>query len=742
MARLASRSETVVLDPSRASTLHHKRVTPSDSTAARDEARRLWWSLVGGVVLALFACAWIYAQPGPVTLGGDAEMLQHPLLTDAVRQLRDAKLPVWTAGRWGGSPLIGDPVIGALYPPYYLSYFLTPFPHWRALDLSTAVHLMILVTGMVCFLSRLGVGPVAAVATAGMVAVSPTFVYAVRGWQQYWAALAYWPWLFWAAASLARAPSVRPALVAAVALAAQVYAGYPEFSLYSGLPALAWIVLAPGGARRIVLVLTIGVGAIALALPQVLPGLDMAQESIRMGPGSAERMHAVDRYFSVTLVGWLDALRPTPLDPMAPAKVAPAVVLLAALGMLGGGFPRLFLGAVAIVMAFCATRDNPIYQAVRVYPPFSFFGAPLKLFFPMCFTLLALAGLGLARIGGLPLPWQRLIVAVVAGIAALTWGQTPLVTGVLVAGAVLAACAPAPLLPSAAAVIALAGSVGFLIATRTLTVPLPFVPGGYIELLRHSPSARPRDGGRALALRSDPPPAQVGLNFGALWGIEAWNGMADLVQRRQQPVLEGRTPGDAAAFIRQIGADPVVVEAGAVASELAAAGFARIGQLNGLVVLSPPTPPAPRVQLIPRAEAVTPETAIAAARLGRALDDQHVLIEADALPGGTDGDPAGRLEVLERAPGMLRARVTVARPTWLVVREPYYRNWRAAVDGRPAQVYPAGGFLLAMLVDAGTHDVQAAYHERGFLPGVIVAALAVVFLPLALRRALPASHAT
>src|SRR5262245_4247606 len=178
-------------------------------------------------------------------------MLQHPLLTDAVRQLREGRLPVWTGGRWGGSPLIGDPVIGALYPPYYVSYLLTAFPHWRALDVSTCLHLVLLATGMVRFLTLLGVGPLAAVATAGMVAISPTFVFAARGWQQYWAALAYWPWLFWAAASLARAPRVGPGFVAALALAAQVYAGYPEFSLYSGLPALSWILIAPGGLRRI-----------------------------------------------------------------------------------------------------------------------------------------------------------------------------------------------------------------------------------------------------------------------------------------------------------------------------------------------------------------------------------------------------------------------------------------------------------------------------------------------------------
>jgi len=686
--------------------------------------------------LAALGSIWILTRKAPLTLGGDAEMLQHPLLVDAFRQLRGGRLPIWTSGRWGGSPLIGDPVVGALYPAYYLGYMLTSFPHSRALDVSTCLHLTLLATGMACLLSRLGVGPVAAVATAGMVVVSPTLVYAARGWQQYWAALAYWPWLFWAAASLARAPAVGPGVVAAVALAAQVYAGYPEFSLYSGLPALAWITLAPGGLRRIPLALVVGAGGIMLALPQVLPGLDMARDSIRIGPGSAEAMQLIDRVFTLSPGSWLDALRSTPLTPLAPMKLAPVVALLAALGALGGGFPRRFLAVLAVACGLLATGSNPVYQAVRVFPPFSFFGAPMKLFYPACFALLTLAGLGLARIGSFPVRWRRLAVAAVAGTAALSCGAAPIPTALLLVGAVLLAAVPASLLPGVGAAVALAGSVGFLVVTRALDAGFAFVPPGYVELLRHRPVVRPPDGARVLALRSVPPPVQVGLNFGALWGVEAWNGMADLAQRRQQQVFEAPTPGDAAALIRQVGADPVVVvEASPLANELAVAGFVQIDRSDRLLFLSPPAPPVPQIQLVPRAEAVTAETAIAAARFGRALDENHVLVEADALPGGAEGDPAGQLEVLDQEPGALNARVAVDRPTWLVVREPYYRNWRATIDGEPARIYPAGGFVLGILVDAGSHDVHMSYRERRLAIGAVLAVLAAVLLPPALRRA-------
>jgi hypothetical protein len=715
-------------------------VTPSDAAAARDDVRRLRRSLVGAVALAAVASTWILSRPSPLTLNGDAEMLQHPLLVDAVRQAREGKVPVWTAGRWGGSPLIGDPVLGALYPPYYVSYLLTPFPHRRALDVSTCLHLTLLATGMASLMTRLGVGPVAAVAAVAMTIISPTYVYAARGWQQYWAALAYWPWLFWAAASLAHRLSVRPALVATVALAAQVYAGYPEFSLYSGLPALSWIVLARGGLRRVPLVITIGLGAIALALPQVLTGLDMAAESIRLTVETAANNVILDYHFSMTAPAWRDAARATPLSIMTPAKVAPAVVLLAVVGLLGGGFAPRFLAGVAVTTAVLATRDNVLYQAVRVFPPFSFFIAPVKLFYPLCFALLALAGLGLGRLGGLPVPGQRIVVTALGVAAALSWGVTP--WAALLGGAgLLLACAPAALLPAGAAALAAAGSVGFLLSTRVLTLPLPFMPAHYIELLRAEPAVHPREGGRLLAFRANPPPAQVGLNLGALWDIEAWNGMADLAQRRQNEVIERQTPGDAVALARQVGADPVVVaEAGSLARAFLAAGYTRAAARDGLVFLTSPVAPPPRAQLVPRAKAATAETAAAAARFGRALDETRVLVEAGALPGGAHGDSNGRLEIREHEPGVLRARVVVARATWLVLRDPYYRNWRATVDDRDAPVYPAGGFFLGVLIAPGAHDVEVVYHERWLLPGVVLAALALALLPSALRRAGAAGH--
>ena len=106
------------------------------------------------------------------------------------------------------------------------------------------------------------------------------------------------------------------------------------------------------------------------------------------------------------------------------------------------------------------------------------------------------------------------------------------------------------------------------------------------------------------------------------------------------------------------------------------------------------------------------------------------------MPGGVSGDATSALVDLEVDAGVVRARADVARPTWLVVREPYYPNWEATIDGGPTRVYPAAGFLLAVLVDAGAHEVRIAYREPRLALGVLVAVAALVLLPFAFRRVL------
>lgn len=688
------------------------------------------------LALALGASMWVLSRPVPLALAGDNEALRHPLLTDAFRQLRAGTLPVWTSGRWGGSPLIGDPDLGALYAPYYLGYALTPFPHWRALDVSLCLHLGLLVAGVTWFLGVLGAQPLTAIAGAALFALNPTMAFIARTWGEYWAALAWWPWLLGAAAILARGPARGALLLATAALAAQVYAGYPQFALYSGTVALAWIVGGPGARRggRLLIACLVAGGAVALAAPQILSGLAMARQSIRMGPAREAMMVALERV-ALRPLDWRDVFRPGALSLLLPCKVAPPTILLALVAVLQARFAPVFLGSVAGGAAILATGPNVLYRALHAVPPLSFFSGPLKLFYLFAFAAMTLAALGLDRVVRAPERSRRLALACLAPAAMLSVGDPLSATSMtLLAGGLVLAAVPARALSLALVAFVVASHVPFLAATHLITAPAFHYPTPFSVLLREPPP-RPADGERYLALAGGREVYQVGMNFGALWGLESLNGVGALAQWRQLEVMERAAPGSVARLVRQVGASSVLVMAGgAMEIELARAGFLNGPAAPGIHQLRPPEPPLPRYQLVPRARAASAAEAIAAARAGMALDEGSVLVEVARLPGGAEGDPSGRLTMVTARPGLARLTVAVRRPTWLVAREPFYPGWCATVDGRPATVHPAGGFMLGILVDAGEHEVVLAYREPGLIAGGLLAIAAAVCLPILARR--------
>ena len=161
------------------------RGAPAADSTARAGGDAVAWAVVGAGVAAIVA--WVLTRPAPLALGGDNETLHHPLFVDVVRQLRAGVLPIWTTGRWGGSPLIGDPVLGAADPLNYLGYLLTPFPHRHAVDAAACVHLAIFASGMLWCLRRFGVRPSLAVVGTVLVVTNPSLVYVARSWINWWA---------------------------------------------------------------------------------------------------------------------------------------------------------------------------------------------------------------------------------------------------------------------------------------------------------------------------------------------------------------------------------------------------------------------------------------------------------------------------------------------------------------------------------------------------------------------------
>ncbi len=105
-------------------------------------------------------------------------------------------------------------------------------------------------------------------------------------------------------------------------------------------------------------------------------------------------------------------------------------------------------------------------------------------------------------------------------------------------------------------------------------------------------------------------------------------------------------------------------------------------------------------------------------------------------PIGPFTRPASEPRVVARHVGSMRVEfeVTTATPGLLVVADPWYPQWRAAVDGRPAGLHRVDHAFRGVVVPAGRHVVTFVYRDRATLVGVVLAGVTVLVLGIAGRR--------
>jgi hypothetical protein len=95
------------------------------------------------------------------------------------------------------------------------------------------------------------------------------------------------------------------------------------------------------------------------------------------------------------------------------------------------------------------------------------------------------------------------------------------------------------------------------------------------------------------------------------------------------------------------------------------------------------------------------------------------------------GDSAGVRET-RRAMDEVAFEAELSRPGILVVSEVFYPDWKATVDGAPAQVMRANGVLRALALPAGRHEVVFHY-DRTLIEksaGISVGAFALTLFAL------------
>lgn len=115
------------------------------------------------------------------------------------------------------------------------------------------------------------------------------------------------------------------------------------------------------------------------------------------------------------------------------------------------------------------------------------------------------------------------------------------------------------------------------------------------------------------------------------------------------------------------------------------------------------------VERVPDAAALTAELT---SRNIHTIKETVLALDADmdGLAGNLDLAPGtGGVDGVVFDGDGFKADVTTSTNAVLVVSNSYSTNWKATIDGRPAEVFPAYGALWGVLVPAGSHAVKLSY---------------------------------
>jgi hypothetical protein len=163
--------------------------------------------------------------------------------------------------------------------------------------------------------------------------------------------------------------------------------------------------------------------------------------------------------------------------------------------------------------------------------------------------------------------------------------------------------------------------------------------------------------------------------------------------------------------------------------------------------------PLPRAGFVP-ADGVRhlADDAVYDAMRGGAKSDPHVIFlpsgsTAPSAANATAASPPGASSVNYARPSSdeIHVHVRAAGPGYVRVLESWDPGWSGAVDGRPVDVALADGFVMAVPVAPGTHEVRLTYATPGVATGAVVSTLGLLLLTgvvLAARRVEVEARAT
>ena len=84
------------------------------------------------------------------------------------------------------------------------------------------------------------------------------------------------------------------------------------------------------------------------------------------------------------------------------------------------------------------------------------------------------------------------------------------------------------------------------------------------------------------------------------------------------------------------------------------------------------------------------------------------------------------VSLLERQSGLVSLKADLRRRGMVIDADTYFPGWVATVDGQPAALYEAYGFLRGVVVEAGGHRIEMRYRPKSVYWGAALTALGLL----------------
>jgi hypothetical protein len=703
------------------------------------------WLLLGLGAAALFAVTYL-TPPG---IFGTIDWVRiHVFYKSYLAQaVRAGRLPLWNPHIGLGRPFLADVDAALFYPPNVLYLVL---PATVACAIVTTLHLLLGLYGMCRFSRALGASREVSLAVAFVFVSSAAIVGCfTSGLIHYGAALCYLPLVLHLGVRLQERRSLGLVAGLALLLGLQLMGGHPQASWLTGFGAAVFLLgrrlerpLRPALAAA---ALDLGclavavVWAVGLAGVTVLPLAELLGQSNR---GAATLAFAGS--FAMPSYGWATLVMPSEEDfqflsnAQLYAGVVPLVAGLCGLTLVRDRNARALALLALAAAVIAAGNSTPLFAVLyRVVPGLSTMRIPSRASVLLAVALAAAAGLFLSG----PARPRRVLIAGALALAAavgfaLWWpefhgaGRALGRAALVAAGVALLLLWPRRRWAGAALLLVTAGDLA--LATAALK-----------HQNRDDPQ-RPTEAMVAASLKQaglmNGPPPRVSIpkpwareNAGMIQGWSSYSVYASLNLGRVWTYLHAG-----------LGL-PVPLEQNTYpASEIFRRGPFPYDSMNLVLGLDPVTRQGVMRQRVdPRAYlSYATETVADWRRAVERMRDGHdfhavALVESPLPPG--ERRPPGPAEITRFAPEEIAVRTHGDAAALLVLAEPWYPGWTAAVDGAAVPCLPANGWMRAAPVPAGEHEVTFRFHSTRLRAGAALslfslAALAAVLLESRRRR--------